>query len=267
MDFSLWLALCGDPMIRSTPVESLATHGYHVQTSAYVLGNQHPSSVQPLSIIIILPQPEVPPCLLDQVEKVSNFTTTESSKSHIIIPFYQVHHSYPLNDEQRQSLAGAITNLHCAAFTTPSFFVHVQFVAHNIDDGTYFMAGKRRAVNSNRIVGVVRVAPARKKSDFDSLAAKIEEAWYETVAGGAAKNRTDGLRSVADKRTLLLMVKFMPMVTIREGGMDIPEAGHEGEWLKGQMPYIQKMSDLGHDDFTDMLKEMGEREDLQRLLQ
>jgi phenylpyruvate tautomerase PptA (4-oxalocrotonate tautomerase family) len=193
------------------------------------------------------------------------YNTTNSEKQ-IIMPFYEVHHSYPLNDEQRESLARAITDLHCAAFTTPSFFVHVRFIAHDINEGTYFMAGKRRTVNSNRITGVVRISSARSKSDFDSLASKMEDAWYNVVAGPAADG-SNRLESVADKQKHLIMVMFTPMVTIREGGMVIPEAGQEGGWLKEQMPYFQRMSDLGHDDFTGMLKEIGERDDLKSLIQ
>ena len=174
------------------------------------------------------------------------------------MPFYQVHHSYPLNNEQKQRLASSITNLHCTTFTTPSFFVHVEFVAHDINEGTYFSGGQRRTAGSNRIFGTVRVSPSRNKSDFDTLAAKIEKAWYDTVGSEGEK--------VADEQRLL-MVMFTPIVAIREGGMTIPEAGHEGEWLKRQLPHIRRMSELGMDDFKDMLTELDERDDLKSLLQ
>ncbi|KAM5378777.1 hypothetical protein ACJZ2D_004250 [Fusarium nematophilum] len=175
------------------------------------------------------------------------------------MPFYEVHHSLPLTPDQRQSLASSITYLHCTAFTTPSFFVHVHFKAHDASDGSYFMAGKPRTTNSNRIIGIVRTSPARSKSDFDTLAAKIEETWYDVVGSWPGEG--------SDETKRLLMVTFVPMVTIREGGMAIPEAGHEGGWLKSQMPYIREMGEeRGVEDFADLLREMNEREDLKLLV-
>ncbi|KAM3500172.1 hypothetical protein MY11210_009543 [Beauveria gryllotalpidicola] len=181
------------------------------------------------------------------------------------MPFYEVHHSYPLTNGQRQFVARSITDLHCAVFTTPSFFVHVQFVAHDINDRNYFMAGKPRTNNSNRIIGVVRTSPARKKSDFDALAAKIESAWYDALKEpDTAGQEIPGSDTDAQR---LLMVTFLPMVAIREGGMAIPEAGQEGGWLKQQLPYIKQMSNRGLGDFADLLEELKERDDLRKLLQ
>ena len=57
------------------------------------------------------------------------------------------------------------------------------------------------------------------------------------------------------------------MLAAREAGMVIPEAGDEGAWLREQMPYMKKMSEeKGLDDFTEMLKELEEREDLKKLV-
>lgn len=63
------------------------------------------------------------------------------------------------------------------------------------------------------------------------------------------------------------MITFYPMVAAREAGMTIPEAGKEGPWFKEQMPYMKKMSEeKGLEDFTDMLRELEEREDLKKLV-
>ncbi|KAI8669887.1 Tautomerase-3 domain-containing protein [Fusarium sp. Ph1] len=136
------------------------------------------------------------------------------------MPFYEVHHSYPLSDDERQSIARSIADLHCTAFTTPSFLVYVQSVAHDINYWTYHMARKPKTVNSNRIIGVVRTSPSFTKSDFDTLAANIEDAWYKTLNPAGP----DG-KSHSTETQILLVVTFLPMVTIREGGMAIPEAG------------------------------------------
>ena len=178
------------------------------------------------------------------------------------MPSYEVYHSHPLTPSQRQALATSITNLHCTAFTTPSFFVHVQFISHDASDGTYFMAGKARLANSNHIKGHVRTSAARSRADFDDLGAKIESAWYDVL-------RVPGGPEPADDETKrLLKMSFHPMIAIREVGMAIPEAGKEGEWFKRQMPFFEEMAERkGNQDFVDLLRELAEREDLKRLLQ
>ncbi|PYI05170.1 hypothetical protein BO78DRAFT_151944 [Aspergillus sclerotiicarbonarius CBS 121057] len=179
------------------------------------------------------------------------------------MPPYKVYHSYPMTDEQRQALATSITDLHCETFTTPSFFVHIRFIPHDARDGNYFMAGRTRLNDSNHIVGIVRTSPTRSKSAFDALAAKIESAWYETVRSPSVEGLDE---KDAASRKRLLMVTFTPMITIREGGMTIPEAGKEGTWLKEQLPFMRQMSEEGFDDFTEMLQETEEREDLKGLV-
>ena len=62
------------------------------------------------------------------------------------------------------------------------------------------------------------------------------------------------------------MVSFYPMITAREQGMVIPEAGKEGEFFKEWRPYMVKMSEeKGLADFKEMLRELDEREDLKGL--
>lgn len=176
------------------------------------------------------------------------------------MPFYQVFHTCPLATDQRQSIATAITNLHCTAFKTPSFFVHVSFVkqqAAPVDD-TYFVAGKPHSNNSNRVVGVVRTSPSRTKADWDELAAKIEDAWNEAVGACKGKETSDGASFDEEKR--LSAVMFTPIIAVREGGMAIPEAGHEDAWLKQQLPYFKEMSQSrGLQSFADLVEEVEQK--------
>ncbi|CAH0020690.1 unnamed protein product [Clonostachys rhizophaga] len=181
------------------------------------------------------------------------------------MPFYQIYYSCPLTQDQRQALAQSITDLHCAAFTTPSFFVHVKFLPQDAGDGTSFLAGKPTTLTSNRIIGILRISPARKKADFDALSAKIEDAWYEVVNGGTESVEQRRARHEMNPKRLL-MVTLTPMMCIREGGMVLPEAGQEMGWLKDQLPYIKEMSQRGQEDFTEILQEIEERPDLQRLV-
>ncbi|KAJ4200131.1 hypothetical protein NW767_007651 [Fusarium falciforme] len=181
------------------------------------------------------------------------------------MPYYEIYHSSLLNQEQRQSIAASITDLHCKAFTTPSFFVHVHFIQEDSSAGSYFLAGKPHTNTSNRIIGIVRTSATRPKSAFDELGAQIEGAWYEALKIAAPVDKKEWSQEDENKR--LMMVTFVPMITIREGGMAIPEAGQEGGWLKGQMPFFEEMSGKGITDFTDLIEELKERDDLKKLLQ
>ncbi|KAM0558103.1 hypothetical protein ACHAPJ_005270 [Fusarium lateritium] len=170
------------------------------------------------------------------------------------MPFYQIYHSHPLNKAQRQDLAGAITQLHCDAFKTPSFFVHVRFFEEHNGDDAYFVAGKSHPATSNRVIGIVRTSASRSKADFDDLGAKIEEAWYNALKLASPTEKAPWKRE--DEARRLIMVTFLPMITIREGGMAVPEAGHEENWLKEQMPYIESMANKGIEDFSGLLSEV-----------
>jgi len=85
------------------------------------------------------------------------YTTYQRTINRFIMPFYEVHHSCSLTQGQRQNLATAITRLHCEAFKTPAFLVHVRFFAEDNTDNTYFIAGKphpRRSKLTSRGGGV-----------------------------------------------------------------------------------------------------------------
>lgn len=147
------------------------------------------------------------------------------------MPLYQVYHSYQLTIEQRQSFADAITQLHCIAFGTPPFLVHVRYIKNDASYGTYFRAGQPRLDNSNSIVACVRTSTSRSKEDFDHVAAQVENAWNRIVG----LDEADG--NAAEKK--MLMVTFTPMITLREGGMAIPEADSEDPLLKLELPHIR----------------------------
>ncbi|KAF4958849.1 hypothetical protein FGADI_2051 [Fusarium gaditjirri] len=151
-------------------------------------------------------------------------------------------------------LATAITRLHCEAFKTPAFLVHVRFFAEENTDNTYFVAGKSHPLSSNRISGIVRTSAARSKADFDELGAKIEAAWYETLQITSPPEKSTW--SEEDEKTRLIMVKFVPLVAIREGGMAAPQAGEEEAWLEEQLPYIESMAEKGVEDFINFRNEI-----------
>lgn len=175
------------------------------------------------------------------------------------MPFYEVHHSYPLTEQQRDDIASAITQLHATRFTTPSMFVHVQFTRSDESGSTnYYMAGKRRSAVSNRIVGVVRTSQTRTKADFDALAERIEEAWYSALGGEPEE--------AGEEAKKLSLVAFTPLITVREAGVAAPQAGQEAAWFRENMPLFQKLA-ASDSDIAGMLKEVKERDDLKGLLE
>ncbi|KAF4954256.1 hypothetical protein FSARC_12193 [Fusarium sarcochroum] len=170
------------------------------------------------------------------------------------MPFYQVYHSCRLKKVQRQDFAAAITQLHCEAFTTPPFFVHVCFYQEHNGDDAYFVAGKSHQATSNRVIGNVRSSAPFSKADFDDLGAKIEAAWYDALKLSPPTEKALWKRE--DEARRLIMVTFLPMITTREGGMAIPDAGHEETWLKEHKPYFESMSNKGIENFSDLLSEI-----------
>jgi phenylpyruvate tautomerase PptA (4-oxalocrotonate tautomerase family) len=134
----------------------------------------------------------------------------------------QVQHTYPLSAEQQQAIAQQITDLHSTTFLVPSLFVNVVFQHLQPTTTTYFLAGKPTTHNSagpNRILGMVRQGPNRTKADFDRLAQRIEDAWYDVV------NSPDkaGTESKEDRKAKKLhLVVMYPMIAARENGTTIP---------------------------------------------
>ncbi|KAF4436837.1 cis-3-chloroacrylic acid [Fusarium acutatum] len=169
------------------------------------------------------------------------------------MPFYDVHHSYPLNKDQRQQFAHAITQLYCKAYKTPTFFVHVRFFAEEDSENVYFISG-RSHLTSNRISGNVRVSPMRSKEDSDELAIKIEAAWYEMLKITSPAEKATW--NSEDEQKRLILVKFVQLVSGREVGMIAPEAGKEGNWLKSQVPHVEAMANKGVGGFADILAEV-----------
>ncbi|TDZ28385.1 hypothetical protein C8035_v007598 [Colletotrichum spinosum] len=149
------------------------------------------------------------------------------------MPFYQVDHICPLTVDERQSIATSITDLHCTAFDVPPSFIHVNFTKHEnkADDGTYFLAAKSCANKSNCITAQVRTSNTRSKADWDRLAEDIETKWNEAVGIQGDKGEAD---DGSNESKELTMVVFTPIVTVREGGLAVPEPGKEAEWLEQQ---------------------------------
>ncbi|TQV91525.1 Tautomerase [Cordyceps javanica] len=170
------------------------------------------------------------------------------------MPYYEVHHSLPLSDAQRQELAQAITTVHVTAFNTPSMFVIVRFVAEDLAQGNVFVAGVREDKTSNSIISYVRTSPARTKADFDKVAQELEDAWYKIVGNGQKTSAHPYLSEKPEAR--LHAIGMLPIVTAREAGFGIPVAGEESEWIQEHLPVFKELAGHGETSFVSLLAEL-----------
>ena len=56
------------------------------------------------------------------------------------MPLYQVHHSYPFTEAQKEDLAKRITYIHTRLFTVPAAFVNVSFMPYQ--GVSHFVGGR-----------------------------------------------------------------------------------------------------------------------------
>ncbi|KAL2848857.1 hypothetical protein BJY01DRAFT_246233 [Aspergillus pseudoustus] len=163
------------------------------------------------------------------------------------MPLYEIHHSAPLTDSERDSLAQSITHLHTRKFTTPSLFVNVRFIDASAEHN--YIAGKKRAIN--RIVAYVRGGGPRSAADFDDLAQQVQGTWDRIV------NPDD----IKDKQLNRVLVMSAIAAGV-ESGIVLPRAGMDVGWLEENRPKFEELAAGGDDDFVGLVEELKTREDL-----
>lgn len=189
------------------------------------------------------------------------------------MPLYRVEHSCEITTTQQDQLATAITKIHSEKFATPSFFVNIVFT--DVTTQAAYVAGKRvrrvivgvhhsrRSVltamsilqrTSNRLLGHVRTGPSRSMDDYNALTTAINEAWASIVG------------STGDKELRATFI-LGDIFTGSEGGFAIPSAGSDLTWLREHYKAFEKKAQEGDEVFTDLIKEMEEREVLRLAVQ
>ncbi|KAJ7112368.1 putative cis-3-chloroacrylic acid dehalogenase [Mycena epipterygia] len=167
------------------------------------------------------------------------------------MPLYEVWHSYPLTEAQRTDLAQRITTIHCTVFTAPAAFVHVSFTNYAATE--HYMGGKKRTGTLNLVFANVRQGPSRTRDLYESLCYQIEAAWTASIGdpatqGGAHAHFTGAF-------------VLGPVTAAYEQGIMIPEAGHDVEWARENLPKFQALADDGDEFCRDMIAELRRRED------
>jgi phenylpyruvate tautomerase PptA (4-oxalocrotonate tautomerase family) len=106
-----------------------------------------------------------------------------------------------LDDDERQSIATAITRIHCDVTGAPATFAHVVFADSKAGD--YSVFGTIRAGRTDEIKGELR--------------RQMATAVAETAGIGADK--------------VAVLTVDVPASWVMEGGALLPEPGEEDDWL------------------------------------
>ncbi|KAJ6489730.1 hypothetical protein C8R45DRAFT_826183 [Mycena sanguinolenta] len=167
------------------------------------------------------------------------------------MPLYEVWHSYPLNEAQRNDLAQRITTIHTTLFTVPAAFVHVRFANYAATE--HYIAGKKHTGTVNLVLANVRPGPSRTHQLYESLCRQLEAAWTASVGDLATQ---DGAHAQLAGAFVLGTV-----TAAYEQGFMAPEAGHDVEWMRESLPKFQALADDGNEFFQDMIGELRRRED------
>lgn len=94
------------------------------------------------------------------------------------MPFYQVYHSTPLDNLQRDALAKAITNAHSGTTGALKIFVNIDF--HHNTNPYQYVGGIRRP--NNKIIGLLRPrGDVIGEELMKDIMKEIQEAWNEIV--------------------------------------------------------------------------------------
>ncbi|KAJ6489735.1 hypothetical protein C8R45DRAFT_929053 [Mycena sanguinolenta] len=167
------------------------------------------------------------------------------------MPLYEVWHSYPLTEAQRDDLAQRITTIHATLFTVAAAFVNVRFTDYAATE--HYIGGRKRTGSVNLVLANVRPGPSRTHELYESLCRQIEAAWIASVGDPATQ---DGLHAHLAGAFVLGTVAG----SYKQGFM-VPEAGQDVEWMRENLPKFQARADDGNELFRDMISELRTRED------
>ncbi|KAK2610434.1 hypothetical protein N8I77_003862 [Diaporthe amygdali] len=155
------------------------------------------------------------------------------------MPWYIVSHRDPISSSQRDELASAITKVHTNLFTTPSLFVNVRF--EDASKAHHYVGGKPKLVNC--IQAHVRSGPSRSRSSYNELCRQLRAAWESVLA-------TTPLDTISVHGSL---------VAGEENGFLRPEAGHDAEWVRENMPEFERLAAAGDEEMRALVEECRTR--------
>jgi hypothetical protein len=117
------------------------------------------------------------------------------------MPLYEFEHITTLTEQQKSSIAIAITSFHSAAFNSPRFIVGTRFidVSHGLLSETYIGGIAKK---TNRLFVSLRSGTGRTPEVLESMTEKLREIWDTNVCHGIAESIEPELRAVYIMGTL-----------------------------------------------------------------
>jgi len=165
------------------------------------------------------------------------------------MPVYVVSHQFELTENQRSTLAQAITRIHSTIFTTPSLFVNVHF--RPTDQFIAYVGGKKRTTNS--ITGIVRHNNSRTQQQYALLCNEIGQAWKDAI--GVDNHVASGSK---EKQLGSIFIQGEILAGWEQGIM-IPEAGNDKQWLQEHWSEIKKKAEVGDEDMKELVEDIEKR--------
>jgi len=164
------------------------------------------------------------------------------------MPIFEVFHSIPLSDAQRQKIAEGITHLHSRKFVTPSLFVNVTFT--DSSSHSTYVGGKPKTYN--KVVVSVRPGGTRTTEQFEELCEEVIQIWDDVV--------NDGKKGSGNKEMRVVFIQAVLSAAV-EAGFRLPQASQDRYWLKDNKAQFQRLADAGDMDFQEVMRELDTRDD------
>jgi phenylpyruvate tautomerase PptA (4-oxalocrotonate tautomerase family) len=182
------------------------------------------------------------------------------------MPLYEIYHTCNLTNSQRQSVASAITNLHCITFSAPSAFVNITFRRrYTHEDRTHIYVGGSHH-HTNYIIGHLR---PRSNNDekLTHIVKTITAIWNEHVHHdfnvvervgqkvGLSYTPKRGNGRLDDERALHNVFLMEDIIAGAEQGFVLPTAGKDGEWARENMGEFERRAQDGDKSMKKMVQE------------
>ncbi|KAF2813038.1 uncharacterized protein BDZ99DRAFT_473764 [Mytilinidion resinicola] len=180
------------------------------------------------------------------------------------MPFYDIHHHFPLDQTQRGEIASRITALHCTHFTTPSLFLNIRFTQDDAKNISTYVGGERVGINYIHAHIRPRKTPADSevRELYNSLIIQIAAIWQD-ILGYSAYRETGSLETPMNPHSVFVLDDIAAGY---EQGFLLPEAGGDKRWIEENMREFERRANAEapceDHDMQRLVKEIHAREDL-----
>jgi phenylpyruvate tautomerase PptA (4-oxalocrotonate tautomerase family) len=126
-----------------------------------------------------------------------------------------------LDDSTRENIAKEITRIHCDATGAPALFVNVLF--HETQEGRSFVHGQRSG--HSIVFGAIR--QGRTVETRQAMLTELSQMWTRLTG--------------QQEGEVLITLTEVPAENMIEGGLIMPEPGHEQAWLDQNSAHLTEV--------------------------